>query len=231
MATDISLLSLPDIVLVQILSHIPIQDLLQCVNRTCQRLHCIIENNSKLWKDISTDSCMVLHLPDLERLLRHSTGFESLLLPYADINCFTFELDFLFTNNLCNAKNLVWLDLSRCHLSTLCFLQHTKSLKILNVSECINLVDKDFEVISLCKELDQLWLSYNNILPRTISSVCSVLDLIVLDISGIQIVADLCENFIKPCMIFLQISLLEGQEDNLQILKSNHLDCSIRTVN
>lgn len=230
MASSASLLTLPDVVLVQILSHIQLTELLQSVNRTCWRLNKIIEHNSSLWKDITTDFCVELNKTDLKRILRHAHGFESFLFPFAHMKCSSFEIDFLFSSNLVNAKKMYWLDISLCKLSTLCFLQFLPSLKILNVSECSNLIDEDFKVLSLCTELDQLYLSYTNISISTINSVCSVLDLIVLDLSGIQITTDVCENIIKPCMFNLQISLIDGQEANLQRLRDNHIDCSIRVV-
>lgn len=225
-----TLLTLPDIVLVQILSHIPITDLLLTVNRTCRRINNLIENTSSVWKDISTEFCVELTKSDLTRILKHAGGFECFLVPFANIKCYPYEIDFLFSTNLVNSKNLYWLDISRCKLSTLCFLQYMPSLTVLNVSECPNLVDEDFEVISLCTGLDHLYMSYNSISFRTITSVCSVLDLMVLDLSGIRLTTDLVETVIKPCMFSLQISLIEGQEEDLNIVRSNHLDCSIRIV-
>ena len=224
-----SLLDLPDIVIVEILSNVPTVELLRTVNRTCRRLNEIIENTSSLWKDISYDLEVELNKSDLERILKHSRGLECFLIPLARINCYPYEVDFLFSTNLVNSKNLYWLDISECKLSTLYFLQYMSSLSILNVSECKNLVDEDFKVISLCTGLDQLDLSYNSISLGTITSVCSVLDLIVLDLSGVPITSDVCEAIIHPCMIYLQVTLYPGQDD-INIVRRNHIDCSIRVV-
>jgi hypothetical protein len=230
MADAASLLDLPDVVLVKVLSYIPLTELLQKVNRTCSRLYSVIENNSVLWKDISPDFCVGLKLHDLKRLMRHSHGFETYLLPYANYECFIYELDFLFTTGLSNAKHLYWLDISFSQISTLCFLRYLPSLCILNVSECPNLINADFIVLSLCQKLDQLYLAYTRILPETIALTCSQLDLIVLDISGIPVSVDICERIISQCMISLQVTLIPGEEHNLKTLRRNHLDCSIRTV-
>ena len=104
------------------------------------------------------------------------------------------------------------------------------SLKILNVSECSNLVVEDSQVISFYNNLEHLFLSYTNISFMTITSVCSVLDLMVLDHSGIPITTDVCENIIKPCMFSFQVSFIAGQEADLQTLRNNHLDYLIRIV-
>jgi len=138
------------------------------------------------------DFCVDLNKTDLQRVLRHSRGFETFLLPYAQIECCAFEIDFLFSTNLVNAKNMYCLDISQCKLSTLCFQRYMSSLKIVNVSECLNLVDEDFQVISSCNNLEQLFLSLTNISCITITSVCSVLYLMVLDLSGIPITTDVC---------------------------------------
>jgi len=87
MASRFSLLELPDIVLVQIFSHIQLAEFLQTVSRTCRRLNEGIKNNLSVWKDISMYFCVDLNKTDLQRILRHSRGFETFLLPYAHIEC------------------------------------------------------------------------------------------------------------------------------------------------
>ena len=100
MADTTTLLSLPDLILVKILSYISLPELLQTVNRTCSRLHYLIETTSSLWTDVSNDFCEETTITDLRRFLRHASGFETLILPYANIGCPSYELDFLFTTCL-----------------------------------------------------------------------------------------------------------------------------------
>lgn len=230
---SIGLLTLPNNVIVKILSEIPLCDLLLSVNRTCKRLNEIIEHTSTLWKDISTEyCCLVAGTNDLKRILKHSVGFETFLIPFADLSCHVFEIDFLLSTQLCKAKQLYWLDISQCKVSTLCFVQYLPSLRILNVSECNNLVDQDFSVIATCKNLDHLYISYTNILPCTVVYVCTKLELLVLDLSGIRMTVNQCDSIIFQCMVAFYTSLVHADDhaDAVKQLKQTHLDCSIHIV-
>lgn len=226
-----SLLSLPDLVLVRILSYFCIGELLQTVNRTCKKLHEVIENNSYLWRNIDFDYFVSLNAPELERLLRHSSCLQTCLLPFALDTCGAHELDILFTANLCNLKQLYWLDISHSQISTLCFLRRAPSLTILNVSECPNLVDADFTVVATCNKLDQLYLSFNNIQSETVLEVCSQLTLTVLDLSGIRLTVRDCDSLITSNLIQLYVSFVEGvNETEIVELRQSHMDCNINKV-
>ena len=225
------LLAFPDEIIVEILSQLSLTELLQNVNRTCKRLHSIIEENSYLWRNVETDNCVEISSNHLRRILKHSSRIESFLLPFADILCETYELDYLFVTRLCYSKHLYWLDLSKSHLSTLCFLQHTPALTLLNLSECFNLVDSDFNVISTCKNLDQLYLGFTNISSSTVVNICSQLQLMVLDLSGIYINSHECNSVINEWMFILFVTFSEEvQVHEVVELQRNHLDCCINVI-
>ena len=223
------LLLLPEHILVQILSYIPILELLSSVNRTCKQLKDVIEYNSVLWDDISLDFPFVGDAGTIKRILKHSVGFSTLLLPYADISCRSDELDFLYTTNLCNAKHLFWLDISGSQVSTLCFLKHLPNLKILNVSECLNIVDSDCKVIADVKTLDQLYLSFTNVTASTVVDIGSSLELLVLDISGIVITVEQCDEVINTHMHYIQVSIDPSETvESIDRLKAKWIDCQLQ---
>lgn len=226
-----NLLSLPEHIIVEIFTNITITDLLLYVAPTCKYLNDIINENSKLWRDIDLDFPLVANLDTLKRILNHSFGFKSFLIPYAELTCTVYEIDFLLTRTLPNSKSLFWLDISRCRLSTLCFLNLMPHLQILNISECTNLVDSDFQVLEQCKSLDQLYMSYNNVEPETVVRVCSELKLTVLDLSGVRMKVSQCDKILKPVMLHFQVSLAEEESEiDIENLRSKWRDCSIRIV-
>lgn len=228
---DSPLLILPEIVIVKILSEISLTELLQTVNRTCKKLHAIIESNSFLWRDIEPDFCVSLTANDLERILKHSIYFETFDIPFVEIKCQTYEIDFLFSTNLCNCKYLYLLNISKSAVSTICFLRHMPLLQILNVSECSNLVDADFSVLSTCKNLNQLYVSYTNISSRSIINICSKLNLLVLDLSGIRVNVHVLDRVINESMLAVYATFAAEVENNdIEVLKQNHRDCSIKIV-
>jgi hypothetical protein len=63
------------------------------------------------------------------------------------------SLDFHLATKLSLSRNLVWLDIRRCKLSTICFVQYLPKLELLNVTDCRNLYDVDFQVISKCMQI------------------------------------------------------------------------------
>lgn len=200
------LTSLPDLVLVKILSYISIADLLQTVARTCRHLNAIIECNSRLWSSFAPDHFSLVTKEQLHRILRHSVALTEFVVPYGSYACLAPDIDFLFITELTNAKSLTWLDITDCPVSTLCFLKFLPNVEILNVSDCKNLVNADFHVIKSCNNLSQLYLSFTKITPKKIVSICESLTLIVLDISGIPIHLGQCERLLHPDLLYFQFT-------------------------
>lgn len=230
-ASTPSLLSLPEEILVKILSEIPLDQLLHSVSRTCKTLYFIIEENNVLWKEIDINVDHVINKDTLSRILKHSREFRTCSFAFSTIACEIYDIDFMFTTNLCNSKNLYCLDISKCVLSTLCFLKYMPNLKTLNVSECPNLVDSDFRVISLCTDLDHLLVSYTHISATTAVEICSGLNLLLLDLSGTILSIEQCDTIAKPCMLHLQVSFNTGEsEQEIELLRLRHRDCLIQTA-
>lgn len=226
-----SLTSLPDLVLLKILSLIRIQDLLQSVSRTCKKLHDIIENYSRLWRHFSPDHCDLVTKEQLMRILNHSVGFYEFVIPYCSYVCCPPDVDFLFTTGLCNAKLLYWLDITGCEVSTLCFLNFLPNIEILNLSECKNLVDVDFQAIRSCKKLSQCYVSFTKIKPETIVSLCDDVRLSVLDTSGIPIKLTHCRRILSPYLLFFYVTLAEGEDEQMfQGLVRRYRDTCIHLV-
>lgn len=163
----------------------------------------------------------------LKRILKHSLGFQTFLIPNAELSYAVYEIDFLLTTNLPNSKFLYWLDISCSNVSTLCFLSLMPSLEILNVSECRNLDDCDFHVLEKCENLDQLYLSYTNVNPETVVK----LQLTVLDLSGVMMKVSQCDKLLNPDMLFFQVSFAtEESKSNIETLQEKWIDCSIKLI-
>jgi hypothetical protein len=223
---------LPDIVLVEIFRSLDLLELVKNIALTNKRFHHIVHQNSSLWRHISADHQLELSLTDLRRILKHSVAFLEFLIPCATLHFSSADIDFIFVNELCNARCLYWLDLTECRLSTLCFLPFLTNIEILNLSECKNLVSEDFEVISSLKKLDQLYLSYTNITPEAIVSICEPLVLTVLDVAGIPLNIQYIVRILKPELLFFHLTL-ESQEDEIWlkgIITGHYKDLSLHII-
>ena len=118
--------SLPDLVLVKILSYIPIPDLLQTIARPCKHLNSIIECNSVLWSSFAPDYFSKVAKEQLHIILRHTIALTEFAIPFGSFSCSAPDVDFLFVTELCIAKSLTWLDITDYPVSTLCFPITTK---------------------------------------------------------------------------------------------------------
>ena len=208
------LCGLPDVVLIQIFGLLDLQELLKTIAPVNRRFHHIVHSSSILWRHFSSDSPLDLSITDLSQILKHSVAFIEFLIPCAQLNCSSADIDLLFVQELRKARSLYWLDLTECRLSTLCFLPFLINVEILNLSDCKNLISEDFEVISSLKKLDQLYLSFTNISPDTIVRVCEPLTLTVLDTTGISLNIEHCVRILKPELLFFHVTL-ESEEDEI----------------
>lgn len=208
--------------------------MLQRVNRTCKRLNNIINCNSVLWRNISIENDEVtLSEESLQQLLEHSSGFWTFLIPFVQLTCKTPDVDWLFVKGFGKAKELYWLDLSECKLSTLSFLTCLPNLQIVNLCGCYNLVDEDFFAIQKCCKLEQLYVSFTKIKPSTIVLLASKLNLSVLDacaiplsINNIQSIFD----FSYGTLLYVHLTLENGinEREFRQTFCRRYLDCSIQ---
>lgn len=214
-ARILTLTDLPDIVLIHILRNITLHELLENVSKVNKRLNEVINHTSSLWWDFDFDFPLELTEENLLTILTHSVGIKNFRIPYATLNVFSYVLDFQFTTQLPKA-NLVSLDLSGCRVSTLCFLhQLAGSLKELNVSECDNLVDEDFEAIQTLPLLETLYMSFNQIDPSVIVRVCRPLNkLKTLDVSGIKLSVIHCAAIVTDHLHWFSLSI-DSEEDEV----------------
>ena len=212
-ASSHTLCDLPDIVLLKILKYLDLQELLTHVCKTNKRLNDIVYGHSVLWRRFLFDIPVEFEKHHLQSVMKHAVGFQQFLIPFATIKCTTPELDYILTASLPKARRLYWIDLSQCRLSTLCFLQGMPQLKILNLSECQNLIDDDFEVISSLTTLDKLYVSFTRITPDKIVQICGSLTLTVLDTSGIPFSLVHCARVLRPDLKYFTVSLEREEEE------------------
>ncbi|KAJ8319296.1 hypothetical protein KUTeg_004387 [Tegillarca granosa] len=236
-----SLEKLPEVIIVNIFKYIQLTDLLQNVSKTCKTFYNIIRQNSVLWKHFYFEEFNVVELSEsqLQSILTHSVQFREFLIPETELKLEVPTIDLLFTNHFCNSKFLYWLDLTYCRLSTLGFLKCLTNLEILNLSNCVNLIDEDFLAVAHCTKLDQLHLSFTKVSPHSVLKLASKLKLISLDICGVDLTVAHCYGILERCyesIMFIHLTLAIGEnEQEFEILQSYYRDCSIvktfRTLN
>lgn len=196
------LTELPDNILVSIFKLFDLQFLLQVVNRTCKRLHSLIEENSILWRFFEFDIELAVKSSDLERILQHSSCFRRFLLPRSN-----FEIQLpntIIEGSLERCRYLYWLDLSDSTITSLSFLRKTPELEVLDLTGCKLLHDSEFLEIHNCTKLDHLFLSFTNITPYTFVAVASKQNLITLDGCGIELNVSQCKRILKENCRHLQ---------------------------
>jgi hypothetical protein len=131
------------------------------------------------------------------------------MLPYTTFRCEVPNIDILFCKHF-SGLNLFWLSLSRCPISTICFLTDCPKLEILDLSECSNLVDDDFKAIKSCRHLSQLNVAFTQITPSMLIELCKYIALITLDVTGVKLGLQDCEEILYEqynTLFYFQISL------------------------
>ena len=136
-------------------------------------------------------------------------------------------------NEFCRAKELYWLDLTNCKISTLCFLKCLPNIQILNVSGCNNLVNDDFLAIQNCTNIDQLYVSFTEIKPSTIVLLISKLCLTVLESCAIPLGINDIQSIFSASyttLLYVQLTLADTIDEKLfrQNFCQRYIDCSIQ---
>jgi hypothetical protein len=223
--STLNFISLPDDVLVVVLSYIPLQDLLTYVNRTCKRLNDLIKTKSSLWRHFEFDWELNVKYGDLCEILNHAASFTYFLLPQGSvINCPAPDIDFIFLTRFVPARHLYWICLTDVPISTLSFIKYIPNLQIVNLTGCYNLRDEDFLVLRDCKELDQIYVSFTDIKPKTLSEIITGKQVIVLDACGVEFDIHECKTIVSPIfgsLLSFSLSLkadIETQDFNHQII-------------
>ncbi|KAJ8302248.1 LOW QUALITY PROTEIN: hypothetical protein KUTeg_021235 [Tegillarca granosa] len=204
------LTDLPDLIIIEILKFIPLQELLQSVIRTCKIIRGIIQNSPILWRNFEFENPIKVSFESLQYALKHSRKFKVFNIGFSENTCATPELDYLLTKKLLCGPNLVWIILSKSQISTLAFLQELPNLELLCIDECSNINDADCLIIPKCRKLEQLYLSFNNILAETVINITKDLSLINLDVAGIKFDILDCVALLNSCyesLLFFHLSL------------------------
>lgn len=230
-SSNTSLEDLPDFVIVKILNFIDLTDLIITANRVCKRFYYLIKNSSILWREIDFHHPVSISNKDqLHYLLNHARKFQTFLLGFHSLDIELADIDFAFVEKISKAVSLHWLDISGCKISTLCYLKNLTNLKIVNLSECKNLVDDDFQVLKHCIKLDQLHVSFTNITANTVIEISSrVLKLSVLDVCGIELSIQNCEQILQNNYHTL-LAFMGNEIDDLSVcerLQKVFIDISI----
>ena len=208
---------LPTLVLVKILRYISIYELLTTVNRTCRTFYELVRQTSVLWEyfEFEHDQHVSIKKRHLEIILKHSQAFRTLIFPPLELECYGYELDLLFASFM-KSRKLYHLSLVDLPISTLCFVENTPNIEILNLSGCVNLVNDDFLVLKGATRLDQLYLSFTNISGETLCEIVRGKSLIVLDVSGVPLSLDLCHRVLRllaSTLVAFHLSLEGGVQE------------------
>jgi len=120
-----------------------------------------------------------------------------------------------------------------CKISKLCLLSNLKSLSIVNLLECRNLVDKDFKVLNTCSNIDQLYVSFTKISPVTAVVLSRHLKLTDYDVCGVELRLEHCEEILDnsyQTLLLLYIFMIGNEIDEQSVnrrLRSVYIDTSV----
>ena len=228
------LTDLPDLPLIQILSYIELEDLLCYINRTCKRLYNIIKNTPSLWRILNFFSPIYVEEKDLKYIFRFSQQFRDFEFAYATYYGDIASLDYNFAVGLSRFTKLTELNLSQSALSTLCFLKFLPNLEYLNLTECQNLCDADFRIISTPPKLESIYLSFNFIsVECLIQIVQNKPDLTVLEIYGIGLTEEDFKSIVEPCYrtlnhIYLNLAPHVNEDHFFVMVHTQYIDLTPR---
>lgn len=228
------MINLPDQILLEILKYFTLFDLVQVINRTCTKLNILIKNNTILWRQFQFDFPITINEDSLKYITAHSRQFTNLEIGSSDFQCSATLFDYYFSKYLLSGKHLVWLNLSKAPLSTLCFLKDLPNLEVLDVSYCKNLQDCDVCVIKHCKKIEQLYISYLDIQPVSLLDIIHFLPhIFTIDASGIKFNIVQIEELLSVCydtLYFFDFSLQTSvlQEQFTHLIQDVYIDCMFK---
>jgi hypothetical protein len=224
------ILHIPDHILVNIFSHLPLCELLPSICRVCKRFNSLIDNVSRLYKDFTFNYALTFHTRDLAKVLRHSASFERFIIPHGTIfQCTVPELDYILTKHFRHAPSLYWMGLYNCPISTLGFLTAVPNIQFLQIKGCDNLQVCDFLCLKSCHSLEQLYLPFAKIDPETVITIVEGKSLTVLDVSGIEFDIDECIQVLNLCyntLIVFNLSLSVSEDNFRRNIEDFYIDCS-----
>lgn len=109
-------------------------------------------------------------------------------------------LDYNIITDLSRASNLTDLNLTKCAISSTCFIRYLPNLECLNLTECLNLCDADFVILSSLKKLELLYISFDFISVDTIATIVTNKPALVsLEIYGIGLTIADFHTIISQC--------------------------------
>lgn len=226
------ILNLPDVPLIRIFFFLDLEDLVLVVNRVCKRFYHLIKSTPVLWRVFEFYWPQVIKEEDLPYIFRHSKSFRVFNIGYCTYSGRLSVFDYSFISSLSCARKLTWLNLTRTSISSTCFLQYLPNLEILDLSECENLIDCDFHVVSQCHKLQNLYLSFDKVNPKTIKDIVSCIpQLEILDISGIflkffEVTSILDQCYWTLMSIYLSVDSSVNEEDLHREIHFNYTDLS-----
>ena len=200
----------------------------------CRKFYNLIKYTPILWSIFEFYEPLIIKEEDLQYIFQHCRSFRVFNIGYSIYTGRLPALDFNCVLNLRRANSLTWLNLTNSSISTTCFLQFMPNLEILDLSQCLNLKDCDFLAVSLCTNLDSLYISFNEISPKTIVDIVTYTPKIqVLDLSGIYLnyihVLDILDKCYKSLMSFyLSFDNTVQENDFDRFMHFNYIDLSYR---
>ena len=130
-----TIFSLPDEILIFILTFVPIGELDTSVKRTYKRLNNVLSTNYVLWKYIKFDHLVTLTINVFLALLKHSRQFSTSCLPPGSVyNSSVLDVNYIFTTTFQRSHCLKQVSIVDSPLSALTFLRFATNLELLDVS-------------------------------------------------------------------------------------------------
>lgn len=216
----------------KIFASFPLSILLQRFCPVCKLFNRVIHTYDSLWCHFEFNYYIQMDQKTFISVMKRAPSFRRFIIPEAIVHHAIYETDHLMLN-MCNARNLTWLDVTAAPLSKLTFLCHLKKLEVLILDSCTNICPNDVGLIKQLSNLQHLYIGYTGIPAQAImqSVPCN---LHTLECSGIQFTLGEAEELLRIYnrqFLFLTISLRpHNSARDIQELRSTYPSTTITYV-
>lgn len=187
-----------------------------------------------MWTDFTFCRSLYVREEDFQYIFKYAHRFVEFDIPYASYYGNLASLDYNIITGLSRASNLTDLNLTKCAISSTCFITYLPNLEFLNLTECLNLCDADFVILSSLKKLELLYLSFDFISVDTIATIVTNKPALVsLEIYGIGLTIADFHTIISPCyksLLFAYVSIVPSEEEDefYHMVHTHYIDLCTR---
>jgi hypothetical protein len=155
-------------------------------------------------------------------------------IPYPSYYGILASLDYNIISGLSRAYNLTDLNLTKCVISSTCFIIYLPNLECPNLTECLNLCEADFFILSSMNKLEFLYLSFDFISVDAIAIIVTNKPALVsLEVYGLGLTIADFHTIISPCyksLVFAYVSIVPSVEEDecYDMVHTHYIDLCTR---